>query len=125
LGGATGSGAALAAFCLSFDWKTFLKRGIVNMAGRPCGGPGCCEYRQIRGDAVAGEDAQRGGGSAMQGLKVFNTCVYSRVVSNCFRTSHGNNPGFQWANERNAAAGGIGERQGSYPQTGLLWEEAK
>jgi hypothetical protein len=33
LGGASGSGAALAPFCLSLEWKTFLKKGMLAMAG--------------------------------------------------------------------------------------------
>jgi hypothetical protein len=30
-GGATGSGAVLAPFCLSLEWKTFLKKGMLKV----------------------------------------------------------------------------------------------
>jgi hypothetical protein len=74
-GGATGSGAALAPFCLSLDVKTFLKNGILRYGGEPRGGLGCIHCRrQIRGDAVVygSEGARRGRGSAMQGQELYN-----------------------------------------------------
>ena len=71
-GGAAGSVEVLAAFCLSFDVKTFLKKGIVGDGGAPGEEPATV-LTADGGDAVAQREGARcSWGSAMQGLKLFN-----------------------------------------------------
>ena len=43
-GGATGSGAVLAPFCLSFEWKTLLKKGMLAYNDVSGGRPVCNRY---------------------------------------------------------------------------------
>ena len=89
---------------MSFDVKTFLKKGIVRVGGVPGRKPAVLTAEG--GDAVAQrEGARRSWGSAMQGLKLFNCfCLVDGRVGSVRLKVDGRAPELQRPVDQSAAA---------------------